>query len=41
MKKLDDESRTFDFIVIKPCVISAIESGVCGKETIEVKNSNG
>ena len=28
MKKLDDdESRTFDFIVIKPCVISTIESG--------------
>ena len=38
MKKLDDdESRTFDFIVIKPCVISTIESGFVGKKQLKLK----
>ena len=42
MKKLDDESRTFDFIVIKLCVISTIESGFVGKKQLKSKkNSNG
>ena len=37
MKKLDDdESRTFDFIVIKPCVISTIESGFVGNSVMRV-----
>ena len=37
MKKLDDESRTFDFIVIKLCVISTIESGFVGKKQLKSK----